>query len=143
MDIITSLKALYKSVDGQQLTSELGGSFPYNHTDWLQFYQVRKHTEQWTEVNILYFVSCLKHFFRQKQLVLVHFRLLYGISSVFVPHGLWHVTELWIHAIFPVWVSVLVNFSCHVLHRKVLQCCNSNLNNVAILVKPFEPLVLG
>ncbi|XP_060775489.1 quattro isoform X3 [Neoarius graeffei] len=39
MDIITSLKALHKSVDGQQLTSEFGGSFPYNHTDWLQFYQ--------------------------------------------------------------------------------------------------------
>ncbi|XP_027002867.2 quattro isoform X1 [Tachysurus fulvidraco] len=39
MDIITSLKALHKCVDGQQLTSELGGSFPYNHTDWLQFYQ--------------------------------------------------------------------------------------------------------
>ncbi|XP_058260067.1 quattro isoform X2 [Hemibagrus wyckioides] len=39
MDIITSVKALQKSVDGQQLTSELGGSFPYNHTDWLQFYQ--------------------------------------------------------------------------------------------------------
>ncbi|XP_046704891.1 quattro isoform X2 [Silurus meridionalis] len=39
MEIITSLKALLKSVDGQQLTSELGGSFPYNHTEWIQFYQ--------------------------------------------------------------------------------------------------------
>ncbi|XP_053492141.1 quattro isoform X4 [Ictalurus furcatus] len=39
MDIITSLKVLHKSVDGQQLTSELGGSFLYNHNDWLQFYQ--------------------------------------------------------------------------------------------------------
>ncbi|KAB5584132.1 hypothetical protein PHYPO_G00103910 [Pangasianodon hypophthalmus] len=39
MDIITSLKTLHKSVDGQQLTSEFGGSFPYNHADWLQFYQ--------------------------------------------------------------------------------------------------------
>ncbi|XP_062853444.1 quattro [Trichomycterus rosablanca] len=39
MDIVTSLKALHKHVDGQQLTSELGGTFPYNHMDWLQFYQ--------------------------------------------------------------------------------------------------------
>lgn len=39
MDIITSLKALHKIIDGQQLTSELEGTFPYNHMDWLQFHQ--------------------------------------------------------------------------------------------------------
>ncbi|KAF5909337.1 protein-glutamine gamma-glutamyltransferase 2-like, partial [Clarias magur] len=39
MDFITSLKALHKIVDAQQLTSEFGGAFPYNHTDWLLFYE--------------------------------------------------------------------------------------------------------
>ncbi|XP_066521774.1 quattro [Hoplias malabaricus] len=39
MDIATSLKALHKTIDGQQLTSELEGTFSYNHKDWLQFQQ--------------------------------------------------------------------------------------------------------
>uniref|UniRef100_A0A4W4HNC1 DH domain-containing protein n=1 Tax=Electrophorus electricus TaxID=8005 RepID=A0A4W4HNC1_ELEEL len=39
VDIITSLKALHKTIEGHQLSSELGGTFPYNHTDWLQFQQ--------------------------------------------------------------------------------------------------------
>ncbi|KAK1796527.1 hypothetical protein P4O66_009562, partial [Electrophorus voltai] len=39
VDIVTSLKALHKTIEGHQLTSELGGTFPYNHTDWLQFQQ--------------------------------------------------------------------------------------------------------
>uniref|UniRef100_A0A4W5QST2 Quattro n=1 Tax=Hucho hucho TaxID=62062 RepID=A0A4W5QST2_9TELE len=39
MDVVTSLKALHKTVEGQQLTSDLGGNFPYSHTDWLQFHQ--------------------------------------------------------------------------------------------------------
>ncbi|XP_030634056.1 quattro [Chanos chanos] len=39
MEVVTSLKALHKSVDGQQLTSDMGGTFPYSHSDWLQFYQ--------------------------------------------------------------------------------------------------------
>lgn len=40
MDIVTSLKALHKIVDGQQLTSDLGGTYLYNHSDWLHFHQV-------------------------------------------------------------------------------------------------------
>uniref|UniRef100_A0A674EDY7 protein-glutamine gamma-glutamyltransferase n=1 Tax=Salmo trutta TaxID=8032 RepID=A0A674EDY7_SALTR len=39
MEVVTSLKALHKTVEGQQLTSDLGGNFPYSHTDWLQFHQ--------------------------------------------------------------------------------------------------------
>ncbi|XP_071192706.1 puratrophin-1-like isoform X2 [Salvelinus alpinus] len=39
MDMVTSLKALHKLVEGQQLTSDLGGTFPYSHTDWLQSHQ--------------------------------------------------------------------------------------------------------
>ncbi|XP_064857704.1 puratrophin-1-like [Oncorhynchus nerka] len=39
MEVLTSLKALHKMVEGQQLTSDLGGNFPYSHTDWLQFHQ--------------------------------------------------------------------------------------------------------
>uniref|UniRef100_A0A667XMM7 protein-glutamine gamma-glutamyltransferase n=1 Tax=Myripristis murdjan TaxID=586833 RepID=A0A667XMM7_9TELE len=39
MDIVTSLKALNKTVEGIQLTYDLGGTFTYNHTDWLQFHQ--------------------------------------------------------------------------------------------------------
>ncbi|XP_017553405.1 quattro isoform X1 [Pygocentrus nattereri] len=39
MEIITSLKALHKTIDGQQLSSEFEGTFPYNHMDWLQFRQ--------------------------------------------------------------------------------------------------------
>ncbi|XP_064161381.1 pleckstrin homology domain-containing family G member 4B-like isoform X1 [Anguilla rostrata] len=39
MDIVTSMKALHKSVEGQQLTSRLDGTFPYNHSDWLKLYQ--------------------------------------------------------------------------------------------------------
>ncbi|XP_037107684.1 uncharacterized protein LOC119123025 isoform X1 [Syngnathus acus] len=39
MDLVTSMKALYKTVDASQLTSELGGTFTYSHKDWLQFHQ--------------------------------------------------------------------------------------------------------
>uniref|UniRef100_A0A6Q2YDV5 Quattro n=1 Tax=Esox lucius TaxID=8010 RepID=A0A6Q2YDV5_ESOLU len=40
MDVVTSLKALHKLVEGRQLTSDLGGTFPYSHSDWMQFQQV-------------------------------------------------------------------------------------------------------
>lgn len=36
------MKALNKTVEASQLTSDLGGSFIYSHTDWLQFHQVAK-----------------------------------------------------------------------------------------------------
>ncbi|KAL2090586.1 hypothetical protein ACEWY4_012849 [Coilia grayii] len=39
MDVVTSLKALHKIVDGHQLTSDLGGTFLYKHSDWLHFHQ--------------------------------------------------------------------------------------------------------
>ncbi|XP_037620244.1 uncharacterized protein KIAA1755-like [Sebastes umbrosus] len=39
MDIVTSMKALNKTVEASQLTSDLGGTFTYSHTDWLQFHQ--------------------------------------------------------------------------------------------------------
>ncbi|KAM4613204.1 quattro isoform 2-T2 [Polymixia lowei] len=39
MDVVTSLKALNKMVEGPQLTSDLGGTFTYSHSDWLQFHQ--------------------------------------------------------------------------------------------------------
>ncbi|XP_028854928.1 quattro isoform X2 [Denticeps clupeoides] len=39
MEVITSLKALHKIVDGQQLTPDLGGSLQYSHNDWVQFHQ--------------------------------------------------------------------------------------------------------
>lgn len=40
MDLVTSMKALNKTVEASQLTSGLGGSFTYSHADWLQFHQV-------------------------------------------------------------------------------------------------------
>lgn len=40
MDLVTSTKALNKTVEASQLTSDLGGSFSYSHADWLQFHQV-------------------------------------------------------------------------------------------------------
>ncbi|XP_061689279.1 quattro [Syngnathoides biaculeatus] len=39
MDLVTSMKSLYKTVDASQLTNELGGTFSYCHKDWLQFHQ--------------------------------------------------------------------------------------------------------
>ncbi|XP_034388577.1 quattro isoform X2 [Cyclopterus lumpus] len=39
MDVVTSMKALNKTVEASQLTSDLGGTFTYSHTDWLQFHQ--------------------------------------------------------------------------------------------------------
>ncbi|XP_053297429.1 quattro [Pleuronectes platessa] len=39
MDIVTSMKALNKTVEASQLTSDLGGTFAYSHTDWVQFHQ--------------------------------------------------------------------------------------------------------
>ncbi|KAJ8260086.1 hypothetical protein GJAV_G00176890 [Gymnothorax javanicus] len=39
MDVVTSMKALHRSVEAQQLTSQLDGSFPYNHSDWLKLRQ--------------------------------------------------------------------------------------------------------
>lgn len=40
MDIVTSMKALNKTVEASQLTANLGGTFAYSHSDWLQFHQV-------------------------------------------------------------------------------------------------------
>nr|XP_046240272.1 uncharacterized protein LOC124056657 isoform X2 [Scatophagus argus]XP_046240274.1 uncharacterized protein LOC124056657 isoform X2 [Scatophagus argus] len=39
MDVVTSMKALNKTVEASQLTSDLGGTFIYSHSDWLQFHQ--------------------------------------------------------------------------------------------------------
>ncbi|XP_018616321.2 pleckstrin homology domain-containing family G member 4B-like isoform X1 [Scleropages formosus] len=39
MEIMTSLKALHKVVEGHQLTTNLEGTFPYSHVDWLQLHQ--------------------------------------------------------------------------------------------------------
>lgn len=39
MDMVTSTKALNKTMEASQLTSDLGGTFTYSHTDWLQFHQ--------------------------------------------------------------------------------------------------------
>ncbi|XP_059184640.1 pleckstrin homology domain-containing family G member 4B-like [Centropristis striata] len=39
MDMVTSMKALNKTVEASQLTSDLGGTFTYSHNDWLQFHQ--------------------------------------------------------------------------------------------------------
>ncbi|XP_033483393.2 quattro [Epinephelus lanceolatus] len=39
MDMVTSMKALNKTVEASQLTSDLGGTFTYSHADWLQFHQ--------------------------------------------------------------------------------------------------------
>ncbi|XP_029288016.1 quattro isoform X2 [Cottoperca gobio] len=39
MDMVTSMKALNKTVEASQLTSDLGGTFTYGHSDWLQFHQ--------------------------------------------------------------------------------------------------------
>lgn len=40
MDIVTSMKVLNKTVEASQLTADLGGTFAYSHSDWLQFHQV-------------------------------------------------------------------------------------------------------
>ena len=34
------MKALNKTVEASQLTSDLGGTFTYSHADWMQFHQV-------------------------------------------------------------------------------------------------------
>uniref|UniRef100_A0A8D3E4N2 Quattro n=1 Tax=Scophthalmus maximus TaxID=52904 RepID=A0A8D3E4N2_SCOMX len=35
MDMVTSMKALNKTVEASQLTSDLGGTFTYSHSDWM------------------------------------------------------------------------------------------------------------
>uniref|UniRef100_A0A8C4MFI9 Pleckstrin homology and RhoGEF domain containing G4B n=1 Tax=Equus asinus TaxID=9793 RepID=A0A8C4MFI9_EQUAS len=40
-ELVGSLKALHKLVDSAQLAIDLGGSFPYNHSDWICFHRVR------------------------------------------------------------------------------------------------------
>ncbi|XP_051887523.1 uncharacterized protein KIAA1755-like isoform X2 [Pristis pectinata] len=37
MEVLTSLKTLYKFIDSNQLTENLEGTFPYNHSEWIQF----------------------------------------------------------------------------------------------------------
>lgn len=49
MDMVTSLKALNKTVEASQLTSDLGGTFAYSHSDWLQFHQVPNTHSVFTE----------------------------------------------------------------------------------------------
>ncbi|XP_048873965.1 pleckstrin homology domain-containing family G member 4B-like isoform X2 [Brienomyrus brachyistius] len=39
MEVVTSLKALHKVVDGHQLTASFEGTFPYSHPDWLKLHQ--------------------------------------------------------------------------------------------------------
>lgn len=40
-ELVGSLKALHKLIDSAQLAIDLGGSFPYNHSDWICFRRVR------------------------------------------------------------------------------------------------------
>ncbi|XP_072413055.1 pleckstrin homology domain-containing family G member 4B-like isoform X2 [Chiloscyllium punctatum] len=37
MEVLTSLKALNKFIDNNQLTENLEGTLPYNHSEWIQF----------------------------------------------------------------------------------------------------------
>eukprot|EP00062_Callorhinchus_milii_P002863 gi/632939517/ref/XP_007910365.1/ PREDICTED: uncharacterized protein KIAA1755 homolog isoform X2 [Callorhinchus milii] len=37
MEVLTSLKALHKFIESNQLTEDLEGTFPYSHSDWTQF----------------------------------------------------------------------------------------------------------
>ncbi|XP_078411518.1 pleckstrin homology domain-containing family G member 4B-like isoform X1 [Cetorhinus maximus] len=37
IEILTSLKALHKFIDSNQLTEHQEGTFPYNHSEWIQF----------------------------------------------------------------------------------------------------------
>ncbi|XP_069844434.1 uncharacterized protein KIAA1755 homolog isoform X4 [Dipodomys merriami] len=39
VEVLTSLKALSHHVDSSQLPDTLGGSFPYRHREWVQFFQ--------------------------------------------------------------------------------------------------------
>uniref|UniRef100_A0A1A7X9W0 Quattro n=1 Tax=Iconisemion striatum TaxID=60296 RepID=A0A1A7X9W0_9TELE len=39
IDTVTSVRALNKTVEASQLTSDLGGTFMYSHSHWLQFHQ--------------------------------------------------------------------------------------------------------
>uniref|UniRef100_A0A8C5QBU8 Puratrophin-1 n=1 Tax=Leptobrachium leishanense TaxID=445787 RepID=A0A8C5QBU8_9ANUR len=39
VDVLTSLKGLSRCVEIGQLTWDLGGTFPYCHSEWVQFYQ--------------------------------------------------------------------------------------------------------
>uniref|UniRef100_A0A4W3IS91 Uncharacterized protein n=1 Tax=Callorhinchus milii TaxID=7868 RepID=A0A4W3IS91_CALMI len=41
MEVLTSLKALHKFIESNQLTEDLEGTFPYSHSDWTQFRMVR------------------------------------------------------------------------------------------------------
>uniref|UniRef100_A0A8D2JEU1 Pleckstrin homology and RhoGEF domain containing G4B n=1 Tax=Varanus komodoensis TaxID=61221 RepID=A0A8D2JEU1_VARKO len=36
-EVLTSLKGLHRFIDGNQLTAEFDGTFPYNHNDWICF----------------------------------------------------------------------------------------------------------
>ncbi|XP_032872395.1 pleckstrin homology domain-containing family G member 4B isoform X3 [Amblyraja radiata] len=37
-EVVTSLKALHRHIDGCQLTQEFSGTFPYDHNDWIRFH---------------------------------------------------------------------------------------------------------
>ncbi|XP_072365985.1 pleckstrin homology domain-containing family G member 4B isoform X4 [Scyliorhinus torazame] len=37
-EMVSSLKALHKYIDGSQLTQEFSGTFPYDHNDWIRFH---------------------------------------------------------------------------------------------------------
>ncbi|XP_072370750.1 pleckstrin homology domain-containing family G member 4B-like isoform X1 [Scyliorhinus torazame] len=37
IEVLTSLKALHKFIDSNQLTEKLEGRFPYNHSEWIHF----------------------------------------------------------------------------------------------------------
>ncbi|XP_078054435.1 pleckstrin homology domain-containing family G member 4B isoform X2 [Mustelus asterias] len=37
-EMVSSLKALHKHIDGSQLTQEFSGTFPYDHNDWIRFH---------------------------------------------------------------------------------------------------------
>ncbi|XP_050773650.1 uncharacterized protein KIAA1755 homolog isoform X2 [Gopherus flavomarginatus] len=39
VELLTSLRALGRYVDSTQLTPDLDGTFPYNHGEWVQFFQ--------------------------------------------------------------------------------------------------------
>lgn len=46
VELLTSLKSLYKHVDISQLPTEFEGTFPYAHSSWVCFRMVRK-SQSW------------------------------------------------------------------------------------------------
>uniref|UniRef100_A0A9J8BD24 Pleckstrin homology domain containing, family G (with RhoGef domain) member 4 n=1 Tax=Cyprinus carpio carpio TaxID=630221 RepID=A0A9J8BD24_CYPCA len=74
VELLTSLKSLYKHVDITQLPTEFEGTFPYSHSSWICFRMVYGNVCSCRGVSVFYSNECVFVHLQEAQILLCKYR---------------------------------------------------------------------